>query len=158
MYEILKRNIKIEAVMAFLLLMSITMIACNMEKIVESDNKETKKQEYKPFSGYTIVIDPGHGGIDPGKIGINDALEKNINLSISLYIEEILKNTGAKVVLTRESDTGLYQESDGNKKRADMENRCEIINKEYLKNEKTIVVSVHQNSFTSENVKGAQVF
>ena len=62
MYEILKRNIKIEAVMAFLLLMSITMIACNMEKIVESDNKETKKQEYKPFSGYTIVIDPGHGG------------------------------------------------------------------------------------------------
>jgi len=61
-------------------------------------------------------------------------------------------------VLTRESDTGLYQESDGNKKRADMENRCEIINKEYLKNEKTIVVSVHQNSFTSENVKGAQVF
>ena len=158
MYEILKRNIKIEAVMAFLLLMSITMIACNMEKIVESDNKETKKQEHKPFSGYTIVIDPGHGGIDPGKIGINDALEKNINLSISLYIEEILKNTGAKVVLTRESDTGLYQESDGNKKRADMENRCEIINKEYLKNEKTIVVSVHQNSFTSENVKGAQVF
>ena len=138
MYEILKRNIKIEAVMAFLLLMSITMIACNMEKIVESDNKETKKQEHKPFSGYTIVIDPGHGGIDPGKIGINDALEKNINLSISLYIEEILKNTGAKVVLTRESDTGLYQESDGNKKRADMENRCEIINKEYLKNEKTL--------------------
>ena len=123
MYEILKRNIKIEAVMAFLLLMSITMIACNMEKIVESDNKETKKQEHKPFSGYTIVIDPGHGGIDPGKIGINDALEKNINLSISLYIEEILKSTGAKVVLTRESDTGLYQESDGNKKRADMENR-----------------------------------
>ena len=61
-------------------------------------------------------------------------------------------------MLTRESDTGLYQESDGNKKRADMENRCEIINKEYLKNEKTIVVSVHQNSFTSENVKGAQVF
>lgn len=158
MYEILKRNIKIESVMACLLLMSITMIACNMEKIVESDNKETKKQEHKPFSGYTIVIDPGHGGIDPGKIGINDALEKNINLSISLYIEEILKNTGAKVVLTRESDTGLYQESDGNKKRADMENRCEIINKEYLKNEKTIVVSVHQNSFTSENVKGAQVF
>ena len=89
MYEILKRNIKIEAVMAFLLLLSITMIACNMEKIVESDNKETKKQEHKPFSGYTIVIDPGHGGIDPGKIGINDALEKNINLSISLYIEEI---------------------------------------------------------------------
>ena len=42
-----------------------------------------------PASDFVLVIDAGHGGDDPGKIGINDALEKDINLSVSFLIDFI---------------------------------------------------------------------
>ena len=55
-----------------------------------------------------IVIDAGHGGADPGKVGINGALEKDINLKIAQELERILTDSGFEVVLTRSSDEGLY--------------------------------------------------
>ena len=103
---------------------------------------------------YTIVIDPGHGGNDPGKIGINDVLEKDVNLAISLKLKEILEQNDCKVIMTREADQGLYQEGDSNKKVADLHARCQIINDSGA----DAVISIHQNSFTSESSKGSQVF
>lgn len=103
---------------------------------------------------YTVVVDPGHGGIDPGKVGINDAQEKDVNLAISMKLKEILEKNDCKVVLTRDSDTGLYQESDSNKKLADLRARCQMIDESSA----DIVISIHQNSFTAESSKGAQVF
>ena len=47
-----------------------------------------------------IVVDAGHGGDDPGKIGINDALEKDINLQIALKLQKILEQNNIKVVMT----------------------------------------------------------
>ncbi len=102
----------------------------------------------------TIVIDAGHGGIDPGKVGINNALEKDINLKIALMLKDILTEKGYNVVLTRDGDYGLYGENDSNKKNVDMKKRCEIISKA----NPSLVVSIHQNSFSDEKVKGAQVF
>lgn len=101
-----------------------------------------------------IVIDPGHGGDDPGKVGINGALEKEINLEISLKLKALLEKEGFKVVLTREDDNGLYEETDSNKKVADMKKRCQIIEDSGA----VIVISIHQNSFSQESVHGAQVF
>lgn len=101
-----------------------------------------------------IVVDPGHGGRDPGKVGVNGALEKDINLSISMKLRTILEDNGFKVIMTREEDIGLYEESDSNKKRTDLNNRIHIINE----SNPVIAISIHQNSFTQENVKGAQVF
>lgn len=101
-----------------------------------------------------IVVDPGHGGEDPGKVGINDSLEKEINLAISLKLKELLEKEGYKVVLTREDDRGLYEAGDKNKKSADMKKRCQIIEEAKA----DIVVSIHQNSFGQESVHGAQVF
>lgn len=101
-----------------------------------------------------IVIDPGHGGADPGKVGITGVLEKEINLAVALKLQKRLEQDGVKVVLTRDSDAGLYREDATNKKREDMEARVRLI-------EETgpdFVVSIHQNSFTSESCKGAQVF
>lgn len=103
---------------------------------------------------YTIVIDPGHGGNDPGKIGINAVLEKDVNLAISLKLKEILEQNDCRVIMTREADQGLYQEGDTNKKVADLHARCQIINDSGA----DAVISIHQNSFTSESSKGAQVF
>ncbi|MGF7145821.1 N-acetylmuramoyl-L-alanine amidase [Anaerotaenia torta] len=101
-----------------------------------------------------VVIDPGHGGRDPGKIGVNNALEKDINLSISLKLKELLAQKKIQVIVTREEDVGLYSESDSNKKRADLNARVALIKESNA----DIAISIHQNSFTEEYVKGAQVF
>ena len=101
----------------------------------------------------TIVIDAGHGGFDPGKIGVNKALEKDINLSIALKLEKLLKKD-YKVVMTRTTDVGLYQQTDRNKKSADLRKRVEIINESNAE----LTISIHQNSFGQESSKGAQVF
>jgi N-acetylmuramoyl-L-alanine amidase len=101
-----------------------------------------------------IVIDPGHGGKDPGKVGINNLLEKDINLSIALKLKNLLESNDFTVIMTRQEDAGLYSQEDSNKKRTDMLARVTMI-----KDCKAdLAVSIHQNSFTEEYVKGAQVF
>ncbi|MBE3576492.1 MAG: N-acetylmuramoyl-L-alanine amidase [Limnochordales bacterium] len=58
----------------------------------------------KALAGRTIVIDPGHGGDDPGTIGVNGAREKDLALAISLRLAAVLRQSGARVILTRETD------------------------------------------------------
>ena len=101
-----------------------------------------------------VVIDAGHGGRDPGKVGIEGQLEKDINLSIALRLKEYLEASDVDVILTREDDNGLYPEGERNKKMSDMKKRCQIIEKAAP----DLVVSIHQNSYHEENVFGAQVF
>lgn len=101
-----------------------------------------------------VVLDAGHGGVDPGKVGVDGTLEKDINLSIAFKLKEMLEAADVKVVLTRENDEGMYQETDTNKKRADMEARCRLIESAAP----DLTVSIHQNSYHEEYVKGAQVF
>lgn len=55
---------------------------------------------------YKIVIDPGHGGVDSGATG-NGIVEKNLNLEISKYIYDRLKELGVPVSITREDDSTL---------------------------------------------------
>ncbi|MGB8454843.1 MAG: N-acetylmuramoyl-L-alanine amidase [Anaerocolumna sp.] len=111
---------------------------------------ESGKQKDKP----TIIVDAGHGGRDPGKVGINGALEKDINLSIALKLKKLLEQNDYNVIMIREDDSGLYSESDSNKKAVDMRKRVDIINNSNA----VLAISIHQNSFTQESIKGAQVF
>ena len=101
-----------------------------------------------------VVIDAGHGGDDPGKVGINDALEKDVNLKIAKRLQSLLESQDIEVVLTRETEAGLYDADASNKKVQDMKRRIEIIDEA----EPTITVSIHQNSYQEEYVHGAQVF
>ncbi|MGN0161153.1 MAG: N-acetylmuramoyl-L-alanine amidase CwlD [Lachnospiraceae bacterium] len=101
-----------------------------------------------------VVIDPGHGGEDPGKVGVDGTLEKDVNLKIAKRLQTILEEKGYTVVLTRQQDEGLYSATDSNKKVADMRKRCSIIEEAKA----DAVVSIHQNSFSQEKVHGAQVF
>lgn len=114
----------------------------------------TWSQQVAKQPRYTIVIDPGHGGNDPGKIGINDVPEKDVNLAISLELKEILEQNDCRVVMTRQKDEALYQAGDTNKKVADLRARCQMINDSGA----DAVISIHQNSFTAESSRGAQVF
>lgn len=102
----------------------------------------------------TVVIDAGHGGVDAGKVGVNGALEKEINLSIAEKLKTKLEEEGIHVVMTREGDGGLYDEGEANKKQQDMKRRCARI-EEALP---LLAVSIHQNSYTEASVKGPQVF
>ena len=118
------------------------------------DNKDMPRLDGREL---VIVLDAGHGGVDPGKVGVDGQLEKDINLSIVMKLKDALENDSelsAKVILTRTDDSGLYNEDSINKKREDMKNRCEIIEE----NKPDLVVSIHQNSYHSSSVKGAQVF
>ena len=105
-------------------------------------------------TGWTVVLDAGHGGNDPGKIGVDDSLEKDLNLIIAKKVQKLLEQQDVKVVMTRETDAGLYEEQTSNKKVQDMKNRCALINE----TQPDCVVSIHQNSYHEEYVTGAQVF
>lgn len=50
------------------------------------------------------MVDPGHGGSDPGTIGHQGTFEKDVNLAIGMYLGELLEQAGARVVYTRDSD------------------------------------------------------
>lgn len=137
------------AVMSFLLIFAMLLVAKESAELVKVWNQQEKQKEVT-----TVVIDAGHGGIDPGKVGINDALEKDINLSIAMKLKSYLEQQDIKVIMTRETDMGLYEESDSNKKVRDMKNRLAIM--EEIKPE--LVISIHQNSYPEESVSGMQVF
>lgn len=101
-----------------------------------------------------VVIDAGHGGMDPGKIGINNMAEKDINLSIAWKVKKYLEFNDVRVVMTRESDQGLNDPDASNKKVQDMKRRLELIED----TDPDLAVSIHQNSYPEEYVHGAQVF
>lgn len=119
-----------------------------------SVDKESQAEDKVEPNGITVCIDPGHGGVDPGKVGINNALEKDINLAIALMLREQLEASGYEVIMTRETDAGLYEEGERSKKMADLKRRIALIEEK----KPDIVVGIHQNSFTQESSKGAQVF
>ena len=104
--------------------------------------------------GLCVVLDAGHGGKDPGKVGVTGCYEKDINLKIVEKLKAFLEMEGIKVLLVRDGDYGLYEETDSNKKNADMRNRVKFIEE----NSPDLTVSIHQNSYSDGSIKGAQTF
>lgn len=105
----------------------------------------------------TIVIDPGHGGADGGAVGYSGSIEKGLNLEISLKLRALLQACGFQVVMTREDDRSIHDESAGTigeQKRSDLYNRLEIYNSDPT----ALVISVHLNQYGDSSCKGAQVF
>lgn len=146
-----------ELLMGLIMLMLVCTISNNLQLIfarAEEREKESIPMETLVEVSYTVVLDAGHGGMDGGKVSVDGHLEKDINLSIVMLLKSYLESDGFNVVLTREDGNGLYSESDENKKRADMNKRCSII--ELAR--PVCVVSIHQNSYPDKSVRGPQVF
>ena len=101
-----------------------------------------------------VVIDAGHGGKDPGKVGINGVLEKEVNLSIALRLKRLMEQNGVLVVMTREEDKDLASEQATKRKNEDLRARAMLVSD----TAPMVLVSVHQNSFPEAEVDGAQVF
>lgn len=106
-----------------------------------------------PLKNVSIVIDPGHGGIDPGTI-YNDIYEKDINLSISLFLKNELQKLGADVYLIRDGDYDLSYPNAIYRKKSDFDNRISIINN----NNFDIYLSIHLNYLNDSSYYGPQVF
>lgn len=115
----------------------------NMIGVMETDHTEL-----------TIVIDAGHGGNDPGKIGVDQTKEKDINLLLAQKLKVLFENKGICVILTRTSDNNLASENATSQKREDMEKRVEMI----ANANAACCISIHQNSYPDSSVSGAQVF
>lgn len=115
-----------------------------------TDN-ETTSEVTNTLQNKVIIVDPGHGGFDPGKPGVNGEDEKNLNLKIGLLLRDYLQSAGAVVIMTRTTDNDT-DGTEGRHKNSDMRARKRIAEGG------DILVSVHQNSFTQPSVHGAQVF
>lgn len=101
-----------------------------------------------------VVIDAGHGGRDPGKVGVNDVLEKDINLSIAKKTVEELEAKNIQAVMTRTEDKEVEEGQDGSRKVQDMKARVAMINEI----RPDLAVSIHQNSYSDTSVGGLQIF
>ncbi len=101
-----------------------------------------------PLAGQIIYIDAGHGGIDPGACG-QEIIEKDVTLSVALYLGARLEKDGAKAVYTRTGDYDLETED-----KDDVEERIKLIKTSGA----TIAISLHCNSFTDSSEWGAQTF
>lgn len=146
----------LKLVMAGLLLAAMAVVGRETAGYVKAVNAVNALQSASAAEegAQTVVIDAGHGGDDPGKIGINGAPEKDVNLCIAEKLRQYLEADGIKVVLTRETESGLYDADASNKKVQDMKRRIAKIEE----TDPVLTVSIHQNSYPEEYVHGAQVF
>lgn len=124
----------------------------SMENSIATEDTTTDTSAKRTYP--TIVLDAGHGGFDPGKVGVNDALEKDINLTIVKKLQTLLEEEGFTILLTRDSDKLLAPANSKSPKKDDMIKRIELV-KEI---NPFFTVSIHQNSFTDPSVSGPQVF
>lgn len=104
-----------------------------------------------------VLLDAGHGGVDPGAIGVNGVQEKEINLSIALILRDILRVNGYTVRMTRDSDIALNDPQYTKIaaiKTSDLKNRLKLIEADA----DTVALSIHQNQFGQAKYHGAQMF
>jgi len=103
----------------------------------------------------TVVVDAGHGGVDPGAVGKNNTLEKDVTLAVAQRLQVLLQQGGAKAIMVREEDRdlgsaqGLLQ-----RKREDLAQRLQLA----IDSQADIYLSIHANSFPNERFSGPQVF
>ncbi|HHU62200.1 MAG: N-acetylmuramoyl-L-alanine amidase CwlD [Bacillota bacterium] len=111
----------------------------------------------KIISGKIIVIDAGHGGIDPGAVSAQGILEKEITLQIARELEFLFQKAAVYVVMVRQSDSDLADSSEQNllkRKRQDLKQRVFVAEQA----EADLYISIHANYFPAPRWSGAQTF
>ena len=121
-------------------------------------NKEiTTETVALPVTNRVIVIDAGHGTPDEGAESNNGVTEAEINLRIALKLQNLLEQSGAKVILTRSNETAIYdidKKTLREKKVSDIHNRVKIGNESSA----DIFVSIHLNKIPQNQYWGWQCF
>lgn len=144
----------------YLLLMTLIVVIGYTSVRAICDNLESRRVAALSWSvaNKVIVVDPGHGGIDPGSKGANGVIEEDITLEVSRKLATVLGQAGAIVLMTRESDMDLSDPGGGSlitRKRQDLSRRVALANEHNA----DAFISVHVNSFKSgPREHGAQTF
>jgi len=110
-----------------------------------------------PATNKTVVLDAGHGIPDYGTESPSGTTEQELNLAITLKLQQLLEQSGVRVILTRSDDNGIYEidkDSIRSKKISDMKNRVYIGNN----SDADIYVSIHMNYYTDSQYNGWQTF
>ena len=148
------KNTVFALVMTFIIYAYCTCIVSLFNKIEKTN---TVAVGAEPAERKCIVIDPGHGGEDGGAVGVNGVLEKDLNLSVSSFLGDILRFSGYEVVQTRSEDKLLYDpDSDykGKKKILDLKGRLEIAQN----TNPDIFVGIHMNAFPEQKYSGLSIY
>ena len=101
------------------------------------------RSERAMLAGKTIVIDPGHGGYNPGALGVDGSREEDNVLAIGLYLRDLLTTAGARVLMTRSTDV-----------EPSLAQRVSLANT----NKAALYVSVHNNSYKDPAASGVMTF
>lgn len=117
----------------------------DQEPELSEEMKKQLEEERKKWLIDTIVIDPGHGGKDPGAIGVKKLYEKNVVLPIALKLGKIIKKElpGVKIVFTRKSDRFIS-----------LRRRTQIANE----NNGKVFISIHANWNRKKRVNGFETY
>lgn len=108
-----------------------------------------------PERRHTVVIDPGHGGVDGGAVSCSGVSESQINLEIGLRLNDLMRFLGYRTRMTRMEDISVYSEGEtiAQKKMSDLKNRVKMVNE----TENALLLSIHQNYFSDGRYFGPQV-
>ena len=99
-----------------------------------------------------IVLDPGHGGTDPGAIGLGGTTEKSVNLPVALKVKALLEQAGAKVLMTRETDVDVFGPNDSAVD--ELNARASVANSHKV----DLFLSIHANAAYSRTVGGTATY
>lgn len=138
--------------------LSICLVYLAANNLWEMKKEKLMDVNSTPITNKTIIIDAGHGLPDEGAVGFYATSEQAINLSITLKLQKLIEQSGAKVVLTRSDENGIYStDSKGirNQKISDIKNRVKIGNESSA----DIFISLHLNKFPPSGIyRGWQTF
>ncbi len=145
-YAVLKRFTLAVAMLLCLVLLSGLFVTS--EKSANVSAKATQR--------YTVIIDAGHGGFDGGAVAPDGTLEKDLNLSVALKLDSVLKIMGYDTVLVRDTDVSTADDkgTERSQKVSDIKARLRLTEKY----KDALFVSIHMNKYTSPQPHGAQVF
>lgn len=104
------------------------------------------------LSGKRIAIDPGHGGSDSGAIGPSGLKEKDVTLDVALQVEDILRQAGASVFMTRRDDRDVYGQNATDQQ--ELQSRVDVGRRSNV----DAFVSIHANAFTNSAANGTATY
>lgn len=157
MIVINKKRIQIIASCLLIALFAFSFQIANENKQEDKNIKKTVETTSTPVSGKTVVLDAGHGVPDEGAQSSNGTTEAQTNLKITLKVQNLLEQSGCRVILTRSDENAIYDldsKTLKQKKISDIHNRVKIGNESSA----DIFVSIHLNKIPQQQYYGWQCF
>lgn len=114
----------------------------------------TSTKSFGTLKNKKIVLDPGHGGSDPGAIGPTGVTEKTVTLRVAQDLKKILESDGAKVILTRTKDTEVSKKKSKATDIEELQARCDVANRI----EADLFISLHMDSFINAETSGTTTY